>query len=472
MLRYFFLFLWGLSALRAVAAEPLSDAVRSVKKVYVFPIREEIMPSVVRLTDKCLREAERQGADFVVIDMNTYGGLVDAADSVRTRILNFARPVYLFVNNQAASAGALIALAADSVWMRDGASMGAATVVGQDGTAMPDKYQSFMRGMMRATAEAHGKVPDVTGGDTVWRWHRDPLVAEAMVDPSVVVPGLVDSTKVLTFSANEAVKWHFAEGKASSVEQLLAEAGVTDYEIYEYQPTGVDKLLGFLTNPAFQGVMIMLIIGGIYFELQTPGLGFPSIVAVVGTLLYFAPLYLEGMLANWELIVFIVGIILIVLEIFVTPGFGVLGILGIIAVVLGLTFAMIDSDLLRYVTTGEVALGYVFRPLGVVIISVAGSLLLCFWLGKRFLTGHSRLRDRVVLTSSMSVGDGYVSRATDRGLVGRKGVTATALRPAGKVLLDEEMYEAAGENGLFIPGNRIVTIVRDEGGVLYCREIE
>ena len=429
------------------------------------------MPSSVRLTDKCLRQAAEQQADYVVIDLNTYGGLLDAGDSIRTRILNAPMPVLIFVNNQAASAGALIALAADSIYMRDGASIGAATVVNQNGEALPDKYQSFMRGMMRATAEAHGKVAEVRDGDTTWRWHRDPHIAEAMVDPSVTIPGLIDSTKVLTFSADEAIRWGFAEGKASSVEELLERAGITDYEITRYEPTAMDRLLGFLTNPAFQGILIMLIIGGIYFELQTPGLGVPSIVALTAALLYFAPLYLEGLAANWELFLFIVGVILILLEIFVIPGFGITGILGILAVVLGLAFAMIDTDLLKYIPTGELSAGIILQPVALVIIAVAGALLLSIWLGSRFLRGRSRLRERIVLTSGLHPEEGYISHTSSRHLVGQQGITRTALRPAGKVLIDGTLYEAAGENGLFIEPGRPITVVRDEGGTLYCREL-
>lgn len=447
----------------------LSGQDSTTRKVYVFPIHAQIMPSAVRLTDKCLREAQAWGAQRVVIDLNTYGGLMDAADTIRTRILNCSIPVYVFINNQAASAGALIALAADSIYMREGASIGAATVVDQQGNAVPDKYQSFMRSMMRSTAEAHGKVAEIRGTDTVWRWRRDPHIAEAMVDPRVTVPGLADSTKVVTLTTGEAIEWGFCEGKAASVEEILRQTGLEGCEIKEYRPTGLDSLIGFLTNPAFQGLMIMLIVGGIYFELQTPGIGFPLAVAILGALLYFAPLYVEGVVAHWELILFLAGIVLLILEIFVTPGFGVLGITGIIAMVLGLAFAAIDTDLLKYIPSGQISVGYILKPVATAIVSIALSLILSIWLGRRFLTGHSLLRERVVLTSS--IGEEYVSRESDRQLVGRHGVVTAVLRPSGKIKIGETYYEAAAENGFFIPKGTEVEVVRDEGGVLYCRTL-
>lgn len=439
-------------------------------RIYVFPIREDIMPSTARLTSKCLGEAREMEADYIVINMNTYGGLVDAADTIRTMLLNCEIPVFTFVNNQAASAGALIALATDSIYMRPGASMGAATVVDQNGTDLPDKYQSFMRSMMRSTAEAHGKEPVVsTKGDTTWRWRRDPDIAQAMVDPSIEVPGLVGPDKVVTLTADEAIAWGYCEGKASSVAEVLSNADIVDYEIVEYKTDWLDKLLGFLTNPTMQGIFIILIIGGIYFELQTPGIGFPLVVALLGAALYFAPLYVEGLVANWELIVFILGLLLIILEIFVTPGFGALGIIGIIAVIAGLAFALIDTSLLKYIPTGELSVSIVLEPFLIVIISVAVALTLSIWLGNKFLKGRSALRERVVLTSDMTPELGYVGRESDPELVGREAVTSTALRPSGKVVIDGRHYEAAGDNAAFIDKGVQVTVVRDEGGVLYCR---
>lgn len=455
----------------AVKVEEKSNS--DAPKVYAFPIKENIMPSAVRLTDKCLNEALEMDVDYVIIDLNTYGGLVDAADSIRTRILNYPKPIYVFVNNQAASAGALIAIAADRIYMRSGASMGAATVVAQDGMPVPDKYQSFMRGMMRSTAESHGKVVDkIVRGDTIWRWYRDPKIAESMVDPSIVVEGLVEEGKVLTFSTEEAMEWHYCEGKAASIEEVLALAEIGDYQLTIYEPTAMDKILGFLTNPLFQGLMIMLIIGGIYFELQTPGIGLPAILAVTGALLYFAPLYLEGLLANWELIVFIIGVILIILEIFVTPGFGVLGIAGIVAVILGLAFAMIDTDLLKYIPDGQLPIGIVVKPVALVIISVTLSFLLSIALGRKILIGQSAVQRKIVLNQDMSVEEGYVSHREDGEMEGKTGVASTWMRPAGKVLIDGRLYEATGADGQFIERGRSVVVVKRESGILYCREVE
>ena len=313
--------------------------------VYQIDIKKQIDNTTWLYLKHGLAEAERLGAEAVLIRMNTYGGLVEAADSMRTAILYSPIPVSVFIDNNAASAGAQIAIACSHIYMRKGASIGAATVVGQDGLAMPDKYQSYMRSMIRATAEAHGKDTLVVGPDTTFRWRRDPLVAEAMVDGRVVVPQLVDSTRVLTLTADEALKWRFCDGLAETADEVIVRyMGLAAYDVAAYQPSWLDNVKGFLLSPMLQSVLIMLIIGGLYFELQTPGVGFPLVVSVVSGILYFAPLYIDGLAQSAEILAFVVGLCLLVVEIFVIPGFGVAGISGIILVVGGLLLGLLSND--------------------------------------------------------------------------------------------------------------------------------
>lgn len=438
-------------------------------KVYTFPINGDIMPAQQRLVSKCLTEAREQNADLVVIRMNTYGGLVNVADSIRTMILNYPTPIWVYIDNQAASAGALIALAADRIYMHPGGSIGAASVVDQNGQPMPDKFQSFMRATMRATAESHGQVIErIENGDTIRRWWRDPQTAEAMVGRTVA-----DSTtvNVLTFTASEAVKNHFSEGTASSLEETLAQGGVETYTLTEYRPTTLDRLLAWLMNPVVQGIFVMMIVGGIYFELQSPGIGFALVVAILGAVLYFAPLYLEGVAQNWELILFIIGLVLLAVEIFVLPGFGIAGVAGIVAVILGLSFAAIDNDLLRHLPTGEITVGWILQPILIVIIAATAALIGGLLLSKRFLTGTTPLQRKVVLTAEMALEQGYVSHPQVASeLIGKTAEVAAVLRPSGRVIIDGIYYDAIAEEGQFIPRGKQVIITRFEGGVVYCTQ--
>lgn len=431
--------------------------------VYRLHINDEIGSSTWQHTRRALEEATARNADIFLLHLNTYGGEVGAADSMRTALLHAPMPVVAFVDNNAASAGALIALACDSVFMRPDASMGAATVVsGADGTAMPDKYQSYMRAIMRATAESHGKVP---GPDSTMVWRRNPLIAEAMVDTRVTVPGLIDSTRVLTLTADEAVRWHYAEGKAETIDDVLAGLGITDYDIATFRPSWVDWLMGFLTNPAVQGMLIMVIVAGIYFELQSPGMGFPSMAAIIAALLYFMPMYLTGIVDSWVVIVFFAGAVLLCLEVFVIPGFGVAGIMGIAAMIVAVIAGLLENFALP--SGGEIDLGVIWRAMltfcCALALAVGAIALLMSKYGSR-LVGR-----RTELTHQQRVADGYigVDTAPSR-LVGREGVAATALRPSGKVEVDGEHYDAVALGGFIEAGSR-VRITKFENAQLYVR---
>lgn len=458
----------------SVSLPPASNAVAqdtpdTTTLVYLCNIDKMIAAPLWRSVKKSFDEADSLNADYMLIHMNTYGGQVDIADSIRTLILNYRIPVMVYIDNQAISAGALISMAADSIYMRPGGSIGAATVVDQTGQKMPDKYQSFMRGMMRATAEAHGKKPVVKDGDTTWVWHRDPEIAQAMVDPSVVIEGIVDTGQVLTLTTLEAMKYGFCEGEASTVDEALAHAGIKEYTLRELKLTSVDKAIMFLVNPVVSGLLIMLIIGGLYFELQSPGIGFPLAASIIAALLYFAPLYLEGMAENWHLVVFIIGIILVMVEIFALPGFGVTGVLGIIGIVTGLVFVMIDKIVFRFGPSGD-GIKEVITAFSVVSLSMLTSFFLSLWLSRK-LFSPNRLFGSLALETAQNRSDGYVSFDTEKqhSLIGKSGTAHTVLRPSGKILIDGDVYPAVAETGFITKGSAIV-VRREEQGQLYVIE--
>ncbi|MBE0641051.1 MAG: nodulation protein NfeD, partial [Bacteroidales bacterium] len=360
-------------------------------------------------------------------------------------------PFWVFIDNNAASAGALISIACDSIYMREGASIGAATVVNQTGEALPDKYQSYMRAMMRATAEAKG---------------RDPDIAQAMVDPRIAIPGVIDSGAVLTFTTSEAIANGFCEGKAETVDEVLTSAGLKDYIIIRQELNAMDKIIGFLVNPFVSGILIMLIIGGIYFELQTPGIGFPSAAAVLAALFYFAPLYLEGLAAHWEILLFIVGVILLAVEIFALPGFGVAGISGVILVVGALTLAMVDN--IGFDPSTFRARGLVMAFFTVIISSFL-AIILSFWLGQK-LFSTPRLFGHLALDTTQQSSEGYVAAVDEyRVMIGRTGLAYTILRPAGKVEIDGEIYDATAETG-YIEAGTPVEVVRYLNAQLMVRK--
>ena len=424
--------------------------------VYKIDIKKEISNTTRLYLSNGLAEANTLGADAVLIHMNTYGGQVDAADSMRTAILYSPIPVYVFIDNNAASAGALISIACKKIYMRKGANIGAATVVNQTGAAMPDKYQSYMRSMMRSTAEAHGQDTIIQKNDTLYKWKRDPMIAEAMVDERVAIPNLIDTGKVLTFTAQEAQKWGYCDGLAESPDEVITQyLGYKDYEMKSYTPSWQDDLKGFLMNPIFQSILIIIIIGGIYFEMQTPGLGFPSAAALLAAILYFAPLYIDGLAANWE-------ILLLAVEIFVIPGFGVAGISGIILVIGGLVMGLLNNDNFDFEGVSSQEIGE--ATLTVLVGLVAGFGLM-IWLSNKI--GHRGMFRKVALNTDLK---DAISSPDLSSLVGKEGIAATVLRPSGKVSIDGEYYDGVSESG-FIEKGRKVKVIRFENAQVYVEDL-
>ena len=417
-----------------------TTAANAPVKIFVFKIFDEIAQPAVRNTQNAIQEAKDLEADIIILHLNTYGGAVDAADSIRTILLKCPIPIWVFIENNAASAGALISIACDSIYMRSGASIGAATVVNQNAEAMPDKYQSYMRAKMRSTAEAQGRNPDI---------------AEAMVDQDIYIEGVIDSGKVLTFSTSEAIEYGFCEGQAESIEEVIAMNGITDYEIVEYELSAMDKIINFLISPIVSGLLIMLIIGGIYFELQTPGVGFPLALAILAALLYFAPLFLEGMADHWEILIFVLGVALLALEVFVIPGFGVAGILGIILIVSGLAFAMVRNEGFDMPDNDYTPLAKAF---GIVLGSIFLGLIASFYFGKKLITSTT-FGSKIALNDEFKSSDGYSAAKSEyKELIGKTGVTLTVFRPAGKVEIDDEQYDASVRVGLLEAGEEVIVV--------------
>ena len=320
--------------------------------------------------------------------------------------------------------------------------------------------------MIRATAQAHGKDTVVENGKTIVRWHRDPRIAEAMVDERIAVKGVSDSGKILTFTPHEAMQHGYCDGIAENVPEVIQKEGITNYELHEYRPTTMDKVIGFLISPIMQGLLIMVIIGGIYFELQTPGVGFPLAAAVTACLLYFAPLYLEGFANYVEIILFGVGLILLLLEIFVIPGFGVAGILGIVCIVASLALSGIDDFTFEFLPD---FVGAIIRSLFFVISCSLISVFASIWLSRK-LFGSRRLN--FALHAEQKVEEGFVGvDMTVKEEVGKEGVAFTDLRPAGKVEINDDVYDAVSNTGAFIQKGTRVKVIKYQAGQVYVEKL-
>lgn len=437
-----------LTILFALIACAFAHASDSLNVFYRIRLDQDIDPAAQRLVVLGLEKAAEANADYVLLDLDTYGGAVDAADSIRSAILRYDRPVIAFVNMQAASAGALISIACDSIYMKTGSSIGAATVVDQSGAVMPDKYQSFMRGMMRSTATATG---------------RDPKIAEAMVS----------ADSVLSLTPHEAMEVGYCNGICESPEEVAQlVSGDKEFTMrnMDEDMTWVDRVIQFLLNPILQSIFMMMIIGGIFVEIRTPGIGLPLLTAIVGAVLYFAPAYMGHLAEHWEILLFVVGLALVAVEIFAIPGFGVCGISGIILIIASLALAMVDNGVFREID-GSLNLQPLIKPLAIVVTSFAAAIGGSMWLVSRLYT--TRTFDHIALRQEMKADEGFTGVVSGlEGLVGSTVTVFSDMRPGGKVQSEDgRIHEATLKFGGFAAKGTRLKVLAAEQGRLYC-EVE
>jgi len=416
----------------------------------IMEIRAEIDPRMNRYVKLALEHAEQTKADYIVIDMDTYGGVLTDAKEIVDQIMAVKKPVWVFINSDAASAGALISIACDSIYMSPGASIGAATVVeGVGGEAAPDKYQSYMRSIMRSTAEEN---------------NRDPRIAEGMVDERIVIDSVKQAGKVITLTTSEAIELGYCEAKVESIEEILARNGVKNYELDRFKLGVIEKIIAFFLNPVISGLLILIIIGGIYFELQSPGIGFPLFAAITALVLYLVPYYLNGLAENWEILTLLAGILLIAVEVFIIPGFGVAGITGIALTIGSLILIMLDNDYFNFdlvpgtdiLVAGMVALG-----------GFAGGMFLLFAGGSRL--ANTKAFQNIALTDTQEKNKGYTANFVPEVAIGTSGVAYTLLRPGGKVQIGEKIYDAF-TRGEFIEKGESVVVVDVEASTLKVKK--
>ena len=405
---------------------------------------------LARYITRAVGDADARDAALTVFEIDTFGGLVDAADKIRKTLLDAPMPTVAMIDKNAASAGALISYAADRIVMVPGASIGAATVVeGVGGDTAPDKYQSYMRGLMRATAEAKG---------------RDPKIAESMVDPELEVDGVSEKGKVLTLSSEEAFALGVADSILTSTAEVIRAFGLDTSSFVAHRETRAERVLRFLGSPVIQSILMLMMLGGLYFELQTPGVGFAGAVALLGIALFFAPHYLLGLVEIWEVAVFAIGVILVLVELFVIPGFGIAGISGIVLILFSLVVSLVGN------------VGFSFPPIPSIMPSVytlAVTLILLVVtgiVGARLLPGVSHVSS-LVLAPELRSSEGYTTAVTHSEYLGKTGPALTALRPSGAMMIGDIRVDVitAGE---FIDQGEIVRVVSVRGTRVEVRRHE
>ena len=405
--------------------------------VYRVPVHGVIELGLAPFITRSIATAEEADAQALVLDIETPGGRIDAAQQIVDALRDTELPVYAFVNRRALSAGAMIALAADEIYMREGATMGAATPVLGAGEKAPEKIVSAMRSEMRTLAEQRG---------------LDPRIAEAMVDEEIAIEGVVEAGKLLTLTTEEAVRVGYARS-AADLADVLAAAGVGDAAVLTMEVNWAENVVRFLTHPAVAPLLLSLGFLGLVIELKTPALGLAGTIGVASLGLFFGSRYIVGLAGLEELLLIAVGLVLIGVEILVIPGFGIAGVAGALAVGAGIMLSLVGFA----ATPAEWS-----QAAGVLSLSLLVGIVIAWALLRRLPRTGRFTRTGIMLGGSTDRESGYLSQPSRSELIGSIGIALTDLRPSGAARFGEERVDVVSDSS-WISAGTPVRVVRAEG---------
>ena len=439
-------FLLLAAGLLCASALPLAQPEKRV--VHVAPIEGVIDLGLAPFVRRAIDEAASAGAAALVLEVNTFGGRVDAAVQIRDALLDSRVKTIAYVNKRAISAGALISLAAEHLVMTGGATIGAATPVqaGQPGGAaqpVQEKTVSYVRKEFRATAESR---------------KRPPLLAEAMVDADVAIRGVIEKGKLLTLTTDEALKHKLADFRADTLESALERLGLGGAELRRVAPNWAENVVRFLTHPVVSSLLISVAMLGIFIELRSPGFGVPGSFGV-GSLALFLWGHWLVQLAGWEeLLLALGGVALLALELFVIPGFGVAGVLGVLAMLAALVLSMLGpGDTPQFIMTTAA------RVVFALLLALIASLVLL-----RFMP-RLPLGRRLILQTGLSSARGYASAPeSDRSWLGKQGRASSPLHPAGIAEIEGQRVDVVSD-GELIDAGRLIEVIRVDGNRIVVR---
>lgn len=414
---------------------PVTTAQTYQKAVWI-PVEKEIERGLESFLRRAFQEAEAQQADLIILDINTPGGRIDSAGAIGELIRQSPIHVVAYIDNQAFSAGTYIALNANEIVMTPGSSIGAATPIDMAGNVAEIKLISGWSNQMNAAAKLNDRNPDV---------------ARAMVEIDTEFPGLKPKGTVLSLDAERAKEVGYADRLVSGKDELLKQYGISADTMQTIEPTIGENIARWVTSPVVMSMLLIIGLGGIVVELFAPGFGVAGTISIFAFSLYFFGHYVAGF-ANWLHIgLFLFGILLMILEIFL-PG-GIVGAIGFISIVSGLVMAAYDTE------QGLASLG----------IAVLITAVITFILIKKY--GFKGLINRFILSDEQRNEQGYVAPKDQRNLVGKKGIALTPFRPAGVAKIEGTRVDAVSAGGFIQAGVQIV-VVQVEGTRVVVQEEE
>jgi membrane-bound serine protease (ClpP class) len=376
-----------------------------------------------------LETAKENDSEMVIIEINTFGGRVDSATEIKDAIINSPLKTVAYVNKRAISAGALIAMSCKKIIMADGSIMGAATVVDQTGVKQSEKEQSYFRSEIGSTAELNGRNKDI---------------ARAMVDEDIEIDSITVKGKLLTLTSLEALQYGMCDTVVHSDKEMHAYLGLTQEDITTLTISMAERIVRFLTNPIISSLLITLAFLGLIFEVKTAGWGVGGTVGVIALILFFGSHYIINLADHIEIIVFIVGLILILIEVLVIPGFGVAGVLGILAVFASFFMTLVGND-----PTGKDLLNAGATLSSSVILSIIGIFFIAKYLPE------SKFLNFIIVRDKGEKGAGVKDTRFYKDLEGKTGTVTADLKLTGKVEIDGEVYQAISKSDYILSGSKI-----------------
>ena len=424
--------------------------------IYHVPIQGTIDMGLPHYIQRVIDQAESNEAVAIIFDIDTFGGRVDAATQMKDIILDSKVTTVAFINKRAISAGALISLSCDSIFMTAGASIGAATAVDLEGEKASEKVISYMREEMASTAEANNRSRDV---------------ASAMVDEELFISFIVNSQgdtltskdvegfnegKLITLSTNLAILLGIADAELNNIDDILDHMNMEDTaEKVEIKETWSELLVRFLTNPMVAPLFMSLGMLGLFFEIKSPGFGVPGILGLICLALFFGSHLLVGLADITEFIILFSGVILILLEILVIPGFGIAGISGIIICF----YAFFKMLIGIYPSPEDYQAAFMGLSIGI-ITALFASVILYKTLPQ------TELYKRLIPFTPQKSKEGFTISRGFESLIGEKGKTITDLRPSGKVAIQGKTYQAFSHGDYIDKDEEILVDSIDENQLL------
>lgn len=425
----------------------------SNRRVLWVPFKGTVELGLSPYIQRAIKYAEAEKYDALILEMDTFGGRVDAAVNIRDAFLDTPVLTATWINKRAISAGALVAYSTKKILFAPGSTMGAATPIqlSGDGEAKPveNKMVSYFRAEMGATAERFG---------------RERRIAESMVRADEDIKGLVKKGDVLTLTDRTANTFKVADGVASNPQEVLAELHLEGAQVDSFSINWAEKIVRFLTDPTVSGFLMSIGILGILLELKAPGFGLPGILGIACFALFFGAKYIVHLAGLEEVFVLLVGLVLLFLEIFIFPGYFIFGLAGVLLILTSLFLAGISSKLPLDFSFPDIQ-AHVSGVAIALLTSMFGLILLYMWMMKNPKASPMVLGDEQIKSQ------GYNSQADNLGnLVGQEGLVRTALRPSGKAAFSAGLIDVVSE-GEFIEAGAKVKVVEIDGPKIMVRRI-